>query len=300
MSAGAQCLGLAVLLPAWVGLAYLRLETAGLLVDFICYRAGGLRRCRRLFYWPRLWANAKWHPSVSPGKTLEGLAGGIVTVSVFALLVSLFALPDSATTGAFLFLSLVAGLASVLGDLVESMVKRHRGVKDSGTLLPGHGGIMDRIDSLAAAIPVFAFGMAIIAYPGRGVIMQNVLILGATGSIGESTLDVIERHPDRYRVLGLTCRRSIDKLCRASSTVSASLCGCRGAGRGASGAAATEGHRSASSRSCRGAGAMVELAASSRGGHCDGGDSRGRGFGADAGGGWLPANEFCWPTRSRW
>jgi phosphatidate cytidylyltransferase len=158
-------LGLAVLLPAWVGLAYLRLETAG---PWLILYVIALVDCADVgaYFTGRAFGKRKMAPSVSPGKTLEGLAGGIVTVSVFALLVSLFALPDSATTGAFLFLSLVAGLASVLGDLVESMVKRHRGVKDSGTLLPGHGGIMDRIDSLAAAIPVFAFGMAIMHTQG--------------------------------------------------------------------------------------------------------------------------------------
>jgi phosphatidate cytidylyltransferase len=158
-------LGLAVLLPAWVGLAYLRLETAG---PWLILYVIALVACADVgaYFTGRAFGKRKMAPSVSPGKTLEGLAGGIATVSVFALLVSLFALPDSATTGAFLFLSMVAGLASVLGDLVESMVKRHRGVKDSGTLLPGHGGIMDRIDSLAAAIPVFALGVAIMHTQG--------------------------------------------------------------------------------------------------------------------------------------
>lgn len=154
-------LGLVVLLPAWIGLAYLRLEPAG---SWLILYVIALVACADIgaYFTGRAFGKHKMAPSVSPGKTLEGLAGGIATVALFALLVSLLALPASVTVGGFLLLSMVTGLASVLGDLVESMVKRHRGVKDSGTLLPGHGGLMDRIDSLAAAIPVFAFGMTIL------------------------------------------------------------------------------------------------------------------------------------------
>ncbi len=154
-------LGLVVLLPAWIGLAYLRLEPAG---SWLILYVIALVACADIgaYFTGRAFGKHKMAPAVSPGKTLEGLAGGFATVALFALLVSLLALPASVTTGGFLLLSMVTGLASVLGDLVESMVKRHRGVKDSGTLLPGHGGLMDRIDSLAAAIPVFAFGMTIL------------------------------------------------------------------------------------------------------------------------------------------
>lgn len=97
----------------------------------------------------------KLAPKVSPGKSWAGFIGGLGGASLFAVLVSLFFIPSGLSVMAFVAVSLVAILASVLGDLLESMVKRHVKVKDSGSLLPGHGGMMDRIDSLTAAAPVF-------------------------------------------------------------------------------------------------------------------------------------------------
>lgn len=98
----------------------------------------------------------KMAPSVSPNKTIEGLLGGatlavVVTWASAALMGIPFASP-----GSLLLIAVITVMASVLGDLVESMFKRAAGVKDSGNLLPGHGGILDRIDSLTAALPVFA------------------------------------------------------------------------------------------------------------------------------------------------
>jgi phosphatidate cytidylyltransferase len=150
-----------VLLPAWIGLAYLRLDQAG---SWLILYVIALVACADIgaYFAGRAFGRHKMAPAVSPGKTLEGLAGGITAVALFALLISAIALPAAISPSAFLLLSMATALASVLGDLVESMVKRHRGVKDSGTLLPGHGGVLDRIDSLAAAIPVFAFGMVIV------------------------------------------------------------------------------------------------------------------------------------------
>jgi len=145
--------GWIVLVPFWLALARLQESPGRLLAvlaivwlaDTAAYLSGGA------------WGRHKLAPSISPGKTWEGVAGAAVAVAVYYFVLSRVA-PEwgwwSGYGGAILF----AGVAvmSVVGDLFESAIKRQAGVKDSGTLLPGHGGVLDRIDSLTAALPMAA------------------------------------------------------------------------------------------------------------------------------------------------
>ncbi|MCX8579938.1 phosphatidate cytidylyltransferase [Gilliamella sp. B2717] len=97
----------------------------------------------------------KLAPKVSPGKTLEGFIGGVI-VAVVISFIAYFTGFISINLTSYIMSSLFAIFASALGDLTESMFKREAGIKDSGNLIPGHGGILDRIDSLTAAVPIFA------------------------------------------------------------------------------------------------------------------------------------------------
>lgn len=152
-----RLLGFLVLVPAWASLAGLHAQAPGLLLfmlvliwvaDSGAYFAG------------RRFGRTKLALHVSPGKSWEGVLGGAV-LSVLYAAVAGWSLFDyrGLTLLLFLMLAVITVLISVLGDLFESLIKRYSGVKDSGSLLPGHGGILDRIDSLTAAGPVFAAGM---------------------------------------------------------------------------------------------------------------------------------------------
>ena len=98
-------------------------------------------------------------PEVSPGKTWEGVIGGVALSAIVAVVGGAwFALP----LYNFVPLCLAAVAFSIVGDLTESLLKRFAGVKDSGTLFPGHGGVMDRIDSVTGAAPVLFFGLTVL------------------------------------------------------------------------------------------------------------------------------------------
>jgi phosphatidate cytidylyltransferase len=103
----------------------------------------------------RRWGRRKLAPSISPGKTWEGAAGGLLGAAAYAIIGSNF-VGGNAWWPAYLAVAVLLAILSIVGDLFESAVKRQAGAKDSGALLPGHGGILDRIDSATAVLPVAA------------------------------------------------------------------------------------------------------------------------------------------------
>lgn len=108
----------------------------------------------------------KLAPSISPGKTWSGAVGGTVGGMLAAVLVALFAW-DNVSLLAIIVTALLLSVASQIGDLFESAVKRWHGVKDSGNLIPGHGGVMDRVDGLvAAAVVLFILWVPFLSSPG--------------------------------------------------------------------------------------------------------------------------------------
>jgi len=152
-------LGLLVLTGPWVATVYLHgsfaqgpLLVLGLtalisLADTAAYFVGGRFGRRKLA------------PRLSPGKTWVGLFAALTAAGLALLIAGLVLGLSAGATVALTLLGVVTVALSVVGDLFESWLKRRRGRKDSGTLLPGHGGVLDRIDSMTAAAPVFVLGL---------------------------------------------------------------------------------------------------------------------------------------------
>jgi phosphatidate cytidylyltransferase len=152
--------GVLVLLSTWIAIVQIHAHSPGLLLalmavvwvaDTAAYFAG------------RRFGRHKLAPSISPGKTREGAYGALFAVGAYALAL----LPLGARSGyaqaigagaaaGWVVLLVLLALLSIFGDLFESLLKRQRGVKDSGSVLPGHGGVLDRIDALTAAMPAAA------------------------------------------------------------------------------------------------------------------------------------------------
>jgi phosphatidate cytidylyltransferase len=112
----------------------------------------------------RHFGKRKLAPRISPNKTIEGVIGGVACGLLVALAFAPFAGASLRELPAVALVAVVAVLFSVVGDLFESLLKRHVGAKDSGDLIPGHGGILDRIDGVVAALPVFALGKALMGF----------------------------------------------------------------------------------------------------------------------------------------
>ncbi len=151
--------GLLVLVPGWLALALLHVEAGPfwLVFFFVIIAAADTGA----YFTGRAFGRLRLAPNVSPGKTWEGALGGLAVVTAVALAGSVgFSRPF-----AFMVpLCIAVALASIVGDLTISMFKRHAGLKDSGRLFPGHGGVLDRIDSIAAGAPLFMIGLGWLGY----------------------------------------------------------------------------------------------------------------------------------------
>jgi phosphatidate cytidylyltransferase len=144
-------LGVVALVPTWLAFAQLQRDPLLLLLLLIVVWIADTAA----YLFGRLFGRHKLAPAISPGKTWEGVAGALATVAVYALALHLARTMEH--DGAFLvvaFLSMT--VFSIFGDLFESWLKRSAGVKDSGAILPGHGGMLDRIDGVMAALPLAA------------------------------------------------------------------------------------------------------------------------------------------------
>ena len=161
--------GLLVLIPAYVALLYLRRHDAhllliALLVTIIWAADVGA------YFVGRQFGTVKLAPNVSPGKSWAGLVGGMIVALAVGMLGASIGEPTDhlfspVAWSVLIGIVAITVLFSVLGDLFESLIKREQGVKDSSSLLPGHGGVMDRIDSLTAATPVFALSVYLTGWP---------------------------------------------------------------------------------------------------------------------------------------
>jgi phosphatidate cytidylyltransferase len=151
-------MGWLTLLPAGLAFIYLHVQADGAWLLLFVVALVAAADIGAFFAGTRF-GHRKLAPRVSPGKSWEGVAGGLVCSLALVLLVWAVFWRERFALSGLLGVAGVTVIASVFGDLFESMLKRERGVKDSSALLPGHGGFMDRLDSLSAAVPVFALGL---------------------------------------------------------------------------------------------------------------------------------------------
>jgi len=160
-------IGILVFVPFMIGLIVIRKIFGPFyllyIITVVCFTDIGA------FFAGKFWGKNLLVPTISPKKTIEGFLGGIILAMLIAVAGGFLLKFEDMHLLFLLTLTLVACLWSVIGDLFESMLKRQVGAKDSGILLPGHGGIFDRIDSLTSAIPIFALGLLLFFKPKIGI-----------------------------------------------------------------------------------------------------------------------------------
>ena len=152
--------GFVTLVPAWTALvalhAHAQMGVSALVILFLLIWGADTAA----YFSGRCFGKHKLASRVSPGKTWEGIAGALAAGLIIGIIGAWSMGLAPRVAAPFMVLCVVTVAFSVVGDLTESLFKRQAGVKDSGTLLPGHGGLLDRVDSLTAAAPVFLFGMS--------------------------------------------------------------------------------------------------------------------------------------------
>ena len=153
-------MGFVTLVPAWFGMVQLKNFDHGNILILVVLVMVWAADCGAYFA-GRAFGKSRLAPNVSPKKTLEGVVGGILLALFISAGIALWYDFSFARGLGLMVLTVVTVLVSVLGDLWESVLKRERGIKDSSNLLPGHGGILDRVDSLTAAVPVFTLALVV-------------------------------------------------------------------------------------------------------------------------------------------
>jgi phosphatidate cytidylyltransferase len=156
--------GLFATIPAWIALSKLHAEPHrgpawALLALLLVWGAD-----TAAYFTGKRFGKVKLSPQISPNKTIAGVYGAIGCGALLAGVAGWLLDVRGVALVALIALGLVTVLASVIGDLFESLIKRQAGVKDSGTLFPGHGGMFDRLDGVFAAMPVFALGKALLDF----------------------------------------------------------------------------------------------------------------------------------------
>jgi len=147
-------IGVFTLVPCWLSLIIIRSAGNGIIILlFILCIVWGTDI--GAYFSGKWWGKRKLAPCVSPNKTWQGLYGGVLTAIIVAVTGCIVFNTSPSSWLIIIMISILAALFSVVGDLLESMLKRYMHIKDIGNYLPGHGGLLDRIDSLTAALPIF-------------------------------------------------------------------------------------------------------------------------------------------------